>query len=107
MENRDDLTGTIGTDKFRAPEINKSLPHNGQKADIFSLGQILIYIVFGKPGFNKTDINDPMYRLIINSNFAQYWDNYQLGLNMKNIQISDQFKDLYQRMVCNEPIIID
>ena len=34
MENRDDLTGTIGTDKFRAPEINKSLPHNGQKADI-------------------------------------------------------------------------
>ena len=31
MENRDDLTGTIGTDKFRAPEINKSLPHNGQK----------------------------------------------------------------------------
>ena len=44
-----------------------------------------------------------MYRLIINGNFAQYWNNYQLFLNMKNIQISDQFKDLYQRMVCNEP----
>ena len=103
MENRDDLEEFIGTREYKAPEVLEGKPHNGQKADIFSLGQILIYIVFGKKGFNKANSYDPMYRLIMDGNFAQFWTNYQLSLNIKNIQISDQFKDLYQRMVCRDP----
>ena len=34
MENRDDLTETIGTREYKAPEVLEGKPHNGQKADI-------------------------------------------------------------------------
>ena len=65
MENRDDLEEFIGTPGFKAPEIIRKEPHNGQMADIFSLSQILIYIVFGKPGFKNPNRMDPWYKLII------------------------------------------
>ena len=64
MKNNNDLKEFIGTREFKAPEIIKKKAHDGQKADIFSLGQILIYIVFGKPGFDNPDSNDEMYYLI-------------------------------------------
>ena len=64
VKNRDDLNKFIGTRRFKPPEVIEKLPHDGQKVDIFSLGQILIYIVFGKPGFDNPDNDDGMYYLI-------------------------------------------
>ena len=64
MKNSDDLNKFIGTRRFKPPEVIEKLSHDGQKVDIFSLGQILIYIVFGKPGFDNPDSKDEMYYLI-------------------------------------------
>ena len=64
VKNRDDLNKFIGTRRFKPPEVIEKLPHDGQKVDIFSLGQILIYIVFGKPGFDNPDNDDGMNYLI-------------------------------------------
>ena len=65
MKNNNDLKEFIGTREFKAPEIIKKITHDGQKADIFSLGQILICIVFGKLGFENPNRVDKWYKLII------------------------------------------
>ena len=114
MKNRDDLEKFISTPGFKAPEIIRKEPHNGQMADIFSLGQILIYIVFGKPGFENPDRMDPWYKLIIEKEekekieekeecLKNYWLKMGTCLGFEEEIISDEFKDLYMNMVCPEP----
>ena len=112
MENRNDLEEFISTPGFRAPEIIEKLPHDGQKADIFSLGQILFLIVFGKKGFDKPNRQDEFYKLIIEKEeknslkekeecLKNYWK--KIGASIKNEIISEDFKDLYMKMVCPNP----
>ena len=112
MENRNDLEEFISTPGFQAPEIIEKLPHDGQKADIFSLGQILFLIVFGKKGFDKPNRQDEFYKLIIEKEeknslkekeecLKNYWK--KIGASIKNEIISEDFKDLYMKMVCPNP----
>ena len=114
MKNRDDLEKFISTPGFKAPEIIRKEPHNGQMADIFSLSQILIYIVFGKPGFKNPNRMDPWYKLIIEKEekekieekeecLKNYWLKMGTCLGFEEEIISDEFKDLYMNMVCPEP----
>ena len=114
VKNRDDLNKFIGTRRFKPPEVIEKLPHDGQKVDIFSLGQILIYIVFGKPGFDNPDNDDGMYYLI-NENeekktkkekeecLKKYWEKMGICNGFEKEIISDEFKDLYMKMVSPEP----
>ena len=112
MENRNDLEEFISTPGFRAPEIIEKLPHDGQKADIFSLVQILFLIVFGKKGFDKPNRQDEFYKLIIEKEeknslkekeecLKKYWK--KIGAFIKDEIISEDFKDLYMKMVCPDP----
>ena len=115
MKNNNDLKEFIGTREFKAPEIIKKIAHDGQKADIFSLGQILIYLVFGKKGFDIAHISDPMYKLIIEKDKKEkkeeieeclnnYWEKMRTYIGIENVIISEEFKDLYMKMVCEDPL---
>jgi len=47
-----ELHGTIlGTPIYMAPELLLDLPYKGLKSEIYSLGVLLYFMVFGKPPF--------------------------------------------------------
>ena len=104
MRNRPNIDHYFGTLEYEAPEIIKNVPYNGIKADIFSLGAILIFMVYGKKGFKKATASDKMYSLIMDEknkkNIALYWEKMGLCLGEK---ISDEFKQLYIKMVSPDP----
>ena len=104
MRNRPNIDHYFGTLDYEAPEIIKNVPYNGIKADIFSLGAILIFMVYGKNGFKKATASDEMYRLIMDEknkkNIDLYWEKMGPCLGEK---ISDEFKELYIKMVSPDP----
>ena len=97
-------------------EIFRSKPYDGIKADIFSLGVVLFYIVTNKSIFHNPDkfkpyinsnykkyINqDKFYKLIKernNNNYNDYWD-VVVG---EELDLSEEFKDLVIHMIAYEP----
>ena len=97
------IKNVIGTPGFVAPEKDDNKKYDIYKADIFSLGAILIYLVFGKRGFQKAIKKDILYNLIIENTEAsktQYWNKMGLCLGKA---ISKEFIDLYIKMVSPYP----
>ena len=89
-----------GSRPYATPELWKKVENiNGEKADIFSLGAVLFNLVTGKYGFDSSESSDKKYRLIIKKNYAFYWK------KIKMVNLSDDFKDLYARMVAYDPDI--
>ena len=87
------------TESYTAPEVLAHQPYNGIKADIFSLGQLLINLVTGQFGFLSPSKTDRYYRLIIEQKLDHYWHELQRN----NIVLSQVFKDLFIRMVDPNP----
>ena len=79
------------------PEMWENPPYNGIKADIFSLGVIAFNLVTGKHSFqDNSKKTDPIYNLILNDTdgtYKEYWD--KINKHIK-VQLSDNFKNLYQ-----------
>lgn len=94
--NANNLTEFAGTMSYTAPEIG-FVPYNGIKSDIFSLGQLLFFLVTGRLGFNQARNNDNLYHLIR----THQYDNYWLNININNL--SNNFKNLFLRMVSPNP----
>ena len=90
------LTSQVGTLKYCAPEILRKRPYVGTQVDIFSLGICLFIIVFGKYPFGAATKYDPGYKLIMQKQFKQYWDNDQRSQQFK---ASEEFKDLFNQLV--------
>ncbi len=56
----------LGTDNYAAPEMYKNKPYDGVKADIFSLGVILLNLVTNRIGFiEPTPEEDDYYKYIL------------------------------------------
>ena len=70
--NEENLDDFLGTKTHAAPEILLHRPYDGFKADIFSLGVVLLTLVTCKIGFIQADIYDPYYRLIMTKHYGQY-----------------------------------
>jgi len=51
-EKNQKLTQYCGSPLYSAPEVNKGIPYNGYKYDIWSLGIILYYLIYGNFPFN-------------------------------------------------------
>ena len=82
---------------YCSPQVFANQGYNGEKNDIFNLGVILFNLVTGNFGFNKAYRNDPYYKYIANGMIDKYWNS--LPENIKNINYSKEFKDLYISMV--------
>ena len=97
--NANNLQEFLNTSEYTAPEIFLHLPYNGIQYDIFSLGQLLFYIVTRQLGFKSSQNNDPFYSLIRQHNYGVYWNSDPfLQLNL-----SQSFKNLFVRMVDFNP----
>jgi BR serine/threonine kinase len=97
-ENSNDLKDFLGTYSYTAPEILLRKAYNGQKADIFSLGQLLFKLVNKTFGFESSK-NDKLYKFIKLKQYHNFWNFPQFqGLNL-----SESFKNLFVRMVAFEP----
>ena len=95
------LNDFIGPLIYFSPQILVQQPYNGEKADIFILGVILIRLITPRTGFETSKADDNCYQFIIKGNYAQYW-NYWGYHN----DYSNEFKDLYISMVSfNENIV--
>lgn len=88
-----------GTPAFRAPEVGKG-KYNGLKADIFSLGASLIFLVTGKLAFNSVINYKSPYQNIIRKQYNEFWSDFE---NKNNIKLSPEFKDLCNKMICLDP----
>ena len=93
---------SAGTKSYEAPEVLAHQPYNGIKADIFSLGQLLINLVTGQFGFLSPSKTDRYYRLIIEQKLDHYWHELH-QINQINPDLSQEFKNLFIRMVDPNP----
>ena len=93
------LNEYLGTLNYAAPEILSATPYDGFKADIFSLGVVLLTLVTCKIGFGEATKKDPYYRYIMGKHYVQYWN--LVGGEIKGI--SEELKKLFFRMVAYRP----
>ena len=95
------LKGKVGSPFYAAPEILMKKPYDGEKIDIFSLGVLLFSMVVGSFGFPSAQINNKLYRAIKENKIDHYWD--LLAENKRVSKLSEDFKDLYIKMVSFDP----
>ena len=97
--NANNLQQFAGTIIYTSPEIILEQPYDGIKSDIFSLGQLLFNLVTGRHGFKIAKENDPLYSLIRQQNYTEYWNRPEIA----QLNLSDSFKNLFVRMVAFNP----
>lgn len=101
-KNKDGLLFTpCGTEIYKAPELFLSMAYNGMKADVFSLGVTLFALVSAKLPFEKATRSSNAYRLIMAKCWNRYWN--KMEKVFPNGEVSNEFKDLFQRMVAFNP----
>ena len=94
------LDERCGFSAYKAPEVLSSKPYDGILADIFSLGQILFNLVNNINGFNYASKENHYYKLIILKKYHRYWNMLE---QKYNIHLSEEFKNLFIRMVNYNP----
>ena len=70
---------------------------DGIKNDIFSLGVLLFVITIGEFPYKIASYSDEKYKYIIKKKYGKFWEFYN------NIEISDEFKDLINNLICITP----
>ena len=93
----------IGTEPFECPEMWKKIKFNGDKADIFSLGVVLIILVSGSYGFLTSKKTDRFYKYIIENTKEAYETYWKDVVAQTKVNPSDDFKKLYIKMVAHVP----
>ena len=95
------LEGEYGTRGYKAPEVTNDKEYDGIKADIFSLGVLLLNIRTAKFLFKETKEGKEMtvYDLVKDKN-KQIWNIIE-GNSIKGL--TDEFKSLFLRMVSLNP----
>lgn len=98
----------VGTQSYACPEIINDEPYDITKADIFSLGVLLFTLRTGKFGFleakentSTKDIEKILYKYIKEKKYPVYW--HLLEENFKVTGLTQEFKDLYVKMVAYNP----
>lgn len=98
--NAPNLTNDFGTTVYAAPEFLARKPYDGKKADIFSLGKILMVLTYGIRGFREATSSCPFYSYIIEGKEEDYWNNIK---SIVDYDFSKEFMDLYMRMISYDP----
>ena len=98
-QNNSHLSEYLGTRSYADPYILRNKPYDGFKADIFSLGVVLLTLTTCKIGFVEATKLDPYYRLIMTKHYDRYW----AAVASQITGISQELKNLYIRMVAFKP----
>ena len=81
-----------GTPNYIAPEVLEGKQGHSYEVDIWSLGVIIYTLIIGKPPFETNDVKTTYKRIRMN--------NYTFP---ENVTITDQARDLIQRILNNDP----
>ena len=113
---KDGLISEItGSRFYNAPEMFSSATKGyvGTLSDIFSLGVVLFVLVMGFYPFDKPNITDSRYKFISKKDFQGFWkkceqkkalsNNNSNNNNNNMFGVSQEFKDLFEKMVCPKP----
>ena len=95
------FTNGKGTKNYASPDMRVRKEYDGEKCDIFSLGQVLFNLVTRKSGFITSKPNDSFYCLIKDKKYEEYWKKI-FGEGIKE-DLSQNFKNLYLKMVAFNP----
>mmetsp|Transcript_27464 Transcript_27464/g.24340 ORF Transcript_27464/g.24340 Transcript_27464/m.24340 type:complete len:411 (+) Transcript_27464:91-1323(+) len=87
-----------GTLSYMAPEILANLPYKPKQIDLFAAGVILFMMVTQRLPFITAEPDDEYYSFIIIKDFRGFWAYHALQ-EPEIINLSDEFKDLFVRMV--------
>lgn len=98
-QNNNHLSEYLGTRNYACAEILRNKPYDGFKADIFSLGVVLLTLTTCKIGFVEATKYDPYYRLIMTKHYEKYWN--EVGKQIPGM--SKELKDLFIKMVSFKP----
>ena len=88
-----------GTPIYSSPDVRLAFTkgYDGVKNDIFSLGVLLFVITIGEFPFESATYSDDKYKFIIKGRFPKFWENFN------DIDISEEFKDLINRLISLNP----
>ena len=101
--NSPNLTQVLGTKGYLPPEMYETRPYDGKNVDIFCLGEALMILVTGIPGFEIATKNNQYYQKICRKNISLYWKIIEPQIKSNGIILSPEFKDLYIKMVTYNP----
>ena len=102
------ISEITGSKYYNAPEMFSCATkgYDGVLADIFSLGVVLFVLVMGFYPFDKPNMFDSRYKLISKKDFDNFWKKCEQKkiLAEKGLSgVSEEFKDLFEKMVCPKP----
>jgi serine/threonine protein kinase len=105
------ISEITGSRFYNAPEMFSCATkgYDGTLADIFSLGVVLFVLVMGFYPFDKPNITDSRFKYIIKKDFAGFWKKceqkklFSSNNDINHGSISEEFKDLFERMICPKP----
>ena len=104
-----------GSRFYNAPEMFSCATkgYEGTLSDIFSLGVVLFVLVMGFYPFDKPNITDNRFKLILKKDFQGFWkkceqkkifsSNNSINSNINSNIASLEFKDLFEKMICPKP----
>ena len=96
------VSSLSGTKGYAAPECftTSAKEYHGVPSDIFSLGVVLFLLVMGFYPFEKPNCTDNRYKLIMKKDFNGFWKKCEKILCDPKCIISNEFKNLFEKMVC-------
>lgn len=88
-----------GTQGYIPPEVlNKKTKLIPEALDVFSLGVVAFILATGEFPFDTPTNEDPLYGLILDNDWEEYWK------IVDNVQLTKGFKDMIQKMICPNPV---
>ncbi|MCQ2820082.1 MAG: protein kinase [archaeon] len=108
MQNKENLTSHCGTPRYAPPEMFFEETYDGLKADIFSLGICLFCIIIGHYPFEPVcsptkKLYSPYFALTANDGNNSFVPSFWEHFAKASIVPSDEFKDLFLKMVAIDP----
>jgi len=103
-DNNDGLFSDFkGTESYLAPEVRPGQQYDGIKVDIFAAGIVLFIMLLGHPPFYKANAQDPFYRYFRKNRPEDFWSVIQHNYSYNQGFVSDEFKQLFNKMVDFKP----
>jgi len=94
------LKTNVGTEPYKAPEINLGKSYDGTKADIFSIGVILFTLSMKSFPFHKAVPHDEYFRWLVQAKYEQFWSRHESELGL---EVDANLKSLLNGMLCFDP----
>eukprot|EP00613_Pedinella_sp_CCMP2098_P007405 CAMPEP_0171611150 /NCGR_PEP_ID=MMETSP0990-20121206/10459_1 /TAXON_ID=483369 /ORGANISM="non described non described, Strain CCMP2098" /LENGTH=452 /DNA_ID=CAMNT_0012174667 /DNA_START=31 /DNA_END=1389 /DNA_ORIENTATION=- len=106
---RQNLCATeCGTSTYQSPEVLRnstrgSIPYDGVKADLWSVGVVLFVMVMGYPPLERANTADWYFAALSKGRTDRFWQAHNRTLPAHGDYPSHSFMDLVSRLLCVDP----